>query len=776
MGSTVLVIEDNDDVREQLATILSLEGFCVRKAANGRRGLEMVHQQMPDLVLCDLTMPDLDGWQTLASLRADPATVSLPFLCLSARTDRRDLRRAMEAGADDFITKPYTSLEILTAIRAALDRVARSARLSVTRVEQLHLDLSAALPRELRVPLDALLEHSGSLATSACDLSIDQIGQASRDVAATGQHLCRLTENFLLYAQTTFLSAEGDDGVIPPGPEADPVDVVIRQIAEKMAKEHGRETDLHLDLHTGPLPIGEAYLTRLIEELLANAFVFSEQGTPVRVECRTSGTDTRVCVVDHGRGMNATDSGVLTGSPVGSETAGSGLGLSIVTHITELANGRLTIDSRSGEGTTAIVLLPRCEKMVSETETPSAGDTCKDTRDGASGVTSGGAAGSRSGSILVIEDNPDICEETAAILEFEGFSVRRAANGREGLDLIEEECPDLIISDLMMPVLDGYETLEAVRAELRDSVVPFVCLTARADRRDLRRAMDLGADDFLTKPFGVDELLAAVRAALEKRDRAEARGEARVQNLRERLEAVLPHELRTPLHCIVGFADMLLDPQGVPDVAEVADIAARIHSAALRLQALMENFILTEQLHGERPIAVCDGATASVAEVVRAAANGIASGRDRISDITLDLEESFTPLSQAYLAKVVEELVDNALKFSAPGSAVTVTNRKSRNETVVRVEDRGCGISKHLLNTFDHFVHFDKSMFEKQGLGLGLMIARRIVELAGGKMTIESASQSGTTVTVRLPRSDAASYRPSPGQTDAANYEPTAEA
>jgi len=121
--------------------------------------------------------------------------------------------------------------------------------------------------------------------------------------------------------------------------------------------------------------------------------------------------------------------------------------------------------------------------------------------------------------ILVIEDNTGVREEIVDILRFEGYDVRDAENGRLGLDLVKQWAPDLVICDLMMPELDGYGTLEAMRADPTCAAISFLCLTARGERRDMRKAMELGADDYLTKPFTADELLAALDAALAKRAR-----------------------------------------------------------------------------------------------------------------------------------------------------------------------------------------------------------------------------------------------------------------
>ncbi|HYR96741.1 MAG TPA: response regulator [Candidatus Binatus sp.] len=117
------------------------------------------------------------------------------------------------------------------------------------------------------------------------------------------------------------------------------------------------------------------------------------------------------------------------------------------------------------------------------------------------------------------EDNDDVREEIIDMLRFEGYEVREAENGRLGLALVSTWVPDLVLCDLMMPEVDGYATLRAMRADPVSAPIPFVCLTARAERHDLRKAMELGADDYLTKPFTRDELVAAVNPVLAKRSR-----------------------------------------------------------------------------------------------------------------------------------------------------------------------------------------------------------------------------------------------------------------
>ena len=135
----ILVIEDNDDVREEIVGILRYEGFEVRDAENGRLGLALAREWGPDLVVCDVMMPELDGYATLEAIRSDPATAAMLFLCLTARAEHNDVQKAVELGADDYLTKPFALQELVLRLRA-LDRRRAHNRPPVREVAGLRVD------------------------------------------------------------------------------------------------------------------------------------------------------------------------------------------------------------------------------------------------------------------------------------------------------------------------------------------------------------------------------------------------------------------------------------------------------------------------------------------------------------------------------------------------------------------------------------------------------------------------------------------------------------
>jgi two-component system, sensor histidine kinase and response regulator len=149
--------------------------------------------------------------------------------------------------------------------------------------------------------------------------------------------------------------------------------------------------------------------------------------------------------------------------------------------------------------------------------------------------------------ILVIEDEAMLLEEIVDILTFEGYTVITADNGTSGIEQALYHLPDLIISDIMMPISDGYDVLEALQESRHTQSIPFIFLTAKASRDDQRSGMNLGADDYLTKPFETDELLNSVEARLERATRFGETSEHKAQMQREKLIRHISHELKNPL-------------------------------------------------------------------------------------------------------------------------------------------------------------------------------------------------------------------------------------
>ncbi len=358
--------------------------------------------------------------------------------------------------------------------------------------------------------------------------------------------------------------------------------------------------------------------------------------------------------------------------------------------------------------------------------------------------------------ILVIDDEEYVREMVRLALVERRYEVLEAANGVAGVELARKDSPDLILCDVNMSKMDGYLTLSVLRSEPSTAAIPFILMTGQADHAGLRHGMELGADDYLPKPFTIDGLYAAVEARLKKAQTVREEAEKKLSDLRDSISLMLPHEMRTPLNGILAYGELLAAEAATLPASEVAEMGQVIHDSGKRLERLAENFLIYAQIEllGTDPHAV--GAlrqkqTPSPVGLIEQHARSQAQAANRRGDLALALADLPVPMSEEYLAKIVDELVQNAFKFSERGTPVSVALSPLPNGVVLAVTDRGRGFSTEHIRKVGAYMQFDRKLQEQQGLGLGLVIARRLTELHGGTLSIQSEPGAATTVAVKLP-------------------------
>src|SRR2546425_9875304 len=198
--------------------------------------------------------------------------------------------------------------------------------------------------------------------------------------------------------------------------------------------------------------------------------------------------------------------------------------------------------------------------------------------------------------ILIIDDEEWLREMVHLALHQQGFDVIEAPDGTVGAELARKELPDLILCDVNMEKMDGYETLSLLRNEPATLSIPFILMTGLADNAGMRHGMELGADDYLPKPFTIDALYAAVEARLKKAQALRQEAERKLAHLRENISLMLPHELRTPLNGILAYGEILSADAGTLKPAEISEMGQTIHESGKRLERLIENFLIYTQI------------------------------------------------------------------------------------------------------------------------------------------------------------------------------------
>lgn len=362
---------------------------------------------------------------------------------------------------------------------------------------------------------------------------------------------------------------------------------------------------------------------------------------------------------------------------------------------------------------------------------------------------------------MVIDDESWLREMIRLALEQQGFEVVEAMDSAEGVTQAREQLPDLILCDVNMDKAGaGYMTLAKLRENPATAAIPFILMTGLADAAGMRHGMDLGADDYLPKPFKVDELYATVQARLRKVETVRQEAEKKLTLLRSQISLMLPHEMRTPLNGIISNAEMLAESASSLDPHTIAEMSQEICQSGQRLERLIENFLIYAQLEivASDPESVGQlrrANTARPGEIARAAATAEAQKVGRVTDVILETEETPLPMAEDYFRKIVAELVQNSLKFSDRGLLVRVRLKSTPEEVLFSVQDDGRGFSSEQISRVGAYMQFERRMQDEQGFGLGLAIAKKLVEMHGGELLIESNPGIGSTVTVKLPRATA---------------------
>ncbi|NLE43540.1 MAG: hybrid sensor histidine kinase/response regulator [Chloroflexi bacterium] len=361
--------------------------------------------------------------------------------------------------------------------------------------------------------------------------------------------------------------------------------------------------------------------------------------------------------------------------------------------------------------------------------------------------------------ILVVEDQDSLRRAVQRFLESEGYTITTAGDGIEALDRMNEECPDIIVADIGMPRMDGYAFYEAVRSRQDGVQIPFIFLSARSDKAEIRRAKDLGAEDYIIKPFHPEDLAVAIRARLRRAHEIREATEAGTELLKEQIITVLNHELRKPLTYITGYLGIALEEANVSSADDLRNLLMGIKQGSDRLNRLVEDLLLVIHLDSgkaARDFAVLAHAGQDIREMtLRTVRQYEPQAEAKGVSLILDLNGAAPPLRlcEPFYCDALGRLVDNAIKFSrGNGKSVTVRSGQDDAWFTVSVADQGIGIKpEELPRIFERFRQIDRHLLEQQGVGLGLAIAQELIRLHGGDITAESEPGVGSVFTIRLP-------------------------
>lgn len=356
--------------------------------------------------------------------------------------------------------------------------------------------------------------------------------------------------------------------------------------------------------------------------------------------------------------------------------------------------------------------------------------------------------------ILVVEDQQHVRDNVREILESSEYKVYSADCGSQAIEIVKSRIPDLVISDIMMTGMDGYQLLENFQSNPNLQNIPFIFLSAKSSENDLRSGMIKGADDYITKPFRAKDLLKSVETRLAKYKN----WKRNIDKLRDSFALAVPHELRTPLIPLLGYSEIILEDIKKISRDEIYELVERIKLGAVRLHNRVEKFILLSSLQFELNNVnelknIRNDSVRYPKELISTIGKSVAEAFARSEDFICDfIAEGITlKIPEFYLTTITKELIENACKFSLPGNKISIEGKSSENFFELIISNEGKGLTEKQIMDINLFEQYENYNKPHSGSGIGLMIVKKILEIIQGQIFIESSYEKSTTVFVKIP-------------------------
>ena len=386
--------------------------------------------------------------------------------------------------------------------------------------------------------------------------------------------------------------------------------------------------------------------------------------------------------------------------------------------------------------------------------------------------------------LLLVDDNLTNVKVLFDYLTKAGFRVLVAQNGEDALSVVKENPPDLILLDILMPGIDGFETLKRLKTTEEAENIPVILLSALSDSVDKVKGFKAGAVDFITKPIDQDEALARIETHLNiqfLKSRLEEKNKALEREIAERKKveqalvdsecqlkeaigvkdkffSIIAHDLKTPFNSLLGYSELLLDYYNDYNDERRMEFIRNINSASVNMFKLLENLLEWARMQSGRVVynPVRMHIQPVIIEAV-AAHDGNARNKNISMNINIDPELSIITDINMFMM-LVRNLVSNAIKYTERNGKITITSRDLEELVEISVKDNGIGISREKQDKLFRIEYHCSSLGtdEERGTGLGLILCKEFVENSGGTIFVESEPGTGSCFRFTLPKENPA--------------------
>lgn len=501
----VLLADDNAEMRSFIRRLLA-QHYDVEVVADGGAALDAMRRQRPNLVITDLLMPKMDGIAMVKAIRADESLRTLPVIVVTERGELDSRVEGIEAGADDYLIKPFSPRELQARVRAVLElaHMREAVERATGREEALREanrkkdEFLSMLAHELRNPLAPLTYGIHLLGLP--NTTPEMIARTRETLTRQVRHMTRIVDDLLDVSRITRgkLSLERE--------RVDLVPLVRQAVEDRRGTLDAEGITLELDLPAVSVwaMADSTRLTQLLDNLLDNARKFTPSGgrVTVRLTHGPSTNDASIVVRDTGIGIDASllpnvfDTFAQAEQSLDRSHGGLGLGLAVAKGLIELHGGSIAASSAGrGQGAEFTILIPT-EARVTPAEA----------------IPVVEAPSPKPLRVLIVEDNVDSAHILKTLLEYHGYHVLVAYNGPAGVSVAKSERPDVVLCDIGLPGMDGYAVAGALRQSPETVSAHLIAVTGYGRDADKRRALESGFDMHLVKPVNTKELLGHLTA------------------------------------------------------------------------------------------------------------------------------------------------------------------------------------------------------------------------------------------------------------------------